>query len=390
MSSNPTKRVLVLMSDTGGGHRAAAEAIQAAAEERYGGALTFDLVDVFRHYTPPPFRYAPEIYPRWVNRAAVTWKLSYHSINSPRRSALAVRMLSLLWQRGIQRLIADHPADMILGVHSLVSRPVLSAFRRLPNPPPALIVVTDLVTTHASWYDPAIERCLVPTQAAFQYGLTCGLAPEQMRVVGLPVHPDFARRLTRKDAAREALGLHPELPAVLLVAGGEGMGQLFETAAAINDKQLPCQLMIVAGRNEALQAQLQAHAWNQPTQIYGFVNFMPRLMAAADMLVTKAGPATISEAFLAGLPIILNGAVPGQEDGNITLVVENGAGVYAPSPSQTAQTVEAWLATAGEIEKRAAHAKKLAQPDAVWQIADEIYQMAYSSEPITALPASPQ
>jgi 1,2-diacylglycerol 3-beta-galactosyltransferase len=95
------------------------------------------------------------------------------------------------------------------------------------------------------------------------------------------------------------------------------------------------------------------------------------------MLVTKAGPATICEACLAGLPIILSGAVPGQEDGNIEYVVRSGAGVYAPGPARVAEAVGAWLAAGPErLAAHSAKARTLGQPNAAFEIAEEIHAQA--------------
>ena len=106
-------------------------------------------------------------------------------------------------------------------------------------------------------------------------------------------------------------------------------------------------------------------------------------MAAADILVTKAGPATISEACVAGLPMIISGAIPGQEEGNVDYVVKNNIGVYAPSPHQVAETVMRWFtADPAELERRANRAKAVARPDAVWEIVDEIYEHAQRA-PVT-------
>jgi len=374
--TNP-KRVLVLMSDTGGGHRAAAEALKAAAEERYPDTFSFTLVDVFRYYTPFPFKYAPEIYPLWVNYAGRMWQVSYEMTNAPLRSRISAFFMYLYWRHGIRRMLAEHPADLIVSVHSVISRPVLKALNEQPSRPPFVTVVTDLVSTHGFWYHRTVDRCLVPTETAYQRGLQYGLKPEQLRVTGLPIHPDFLHGLTTRQDARHALGLDSDLPAVLLVSGGEGMGPLFDIADAINQRHLPCQLLIVAGRNQKLQQQLEDHTWHQPTTVYGFVDFMPQLMAAADMLVTKAGPATITEACTAGLPIIISGAVPGQEEGNITFVVENQIGVFAPSPKLVADTVEKWLQDGQDTrQERAKRAKALARPDAVWEIVDELHQIS--------------
>jgi 1,2-diacylglycerol 3-beta-galactosyltransferase len=96
-------------------------------------------------------------------------------------------------------------------------------------------------------------------------------------------------------------------------------------------------------------------------------------MAAADMIVTKAGPSSITEALSAGLPIILSGALPGQEEGNVDYIVREGAGVWAPKPAQVAAAVRAWLDRPGEaLNTAAGNARRLAQPSAATHIAREI------------------
>lgn len=371
------KRVLLLMSDTGGGHRAAAEAIRDALLQRYEGQVAAELVDVFRAYSPFPFKYMPEMYPWLINRSKASWSMGYRLTNSRRSAKLLSRGMYVSMEKGLKRLLHEHPADVIVCVHSVINTPAIQALLRFEKRPPFITVVTDLVSTHMFWYDRRVDRCLVPSQPAFERGLLSGLKPEQMRVTGLPVHPGFAERLVSKSAARKELGWDPDLPAVLMVGGGEGMGPLYKTARAINDRGLKCQLAIIAGRNEALKTKLESDEWQQLTHVYPFVTNMPTLMAAADILVTKAGPATISEACIAGLPLILSDAIPGQETGNVDLVVENDAGVFAPSPEAVAQAVSDWMGE-GEagLKRRSEMALRLAYPDAVWQIVDEVWAAA--------------
>lgn len=274
-------------------------------------------------------------------------------------------------------MLREHPADMVVSVHSLLTRTTTQALMKFEQRPPFMVVVTDLVSTHMFWYDRHVDRCLVPTQPAFDRGIESGLRPEQMRVTGLPVHPHFATRLIEKSAARQELGWDATLPTILMVGGGEGMGPLYEAARAVNDQRLKCQLVVIAGRNQQLKAKLQADRWNQPTHIYGFVTNMPVLMAASDILVSKAGPATISEACIAGLPVILYDAIPGQETGNVEYVVNNNAGVFAPSPSEVAESVTQWLGEGADgLKRRSDNARRLGRPNAVWEIADEIWEYA--------------
>ncbi len=373
------KRVLILMSDTGGGHRAAGEAIRDGLYLKYGhDAVAVEMVDVFRDYAPAPLKYAPELYPRWINSSKKSWGASYKLSDSQRSARILSATLYHTIENGLKRMFREHPADVIVCVHSLITRPSLKALMSKATRPPFLVVVTDLVSIHHLWYERRVERCLVPTQAAYERGLAVGQKPEQMRVTGLPVHPQFVQGLTDKAEARAALGWDPNLPAILLVGGGAGMGPLYKTAQAINARRFNCQLIIIAGRNEALRQQLENTHWNQPTKIYGFRTDMPVVLAATDIVVTKAGPATITEACIAGVPMILYDAIPGQETGNVDYVVSNDVGIFAPTPQSIGEALQSWLAEGPEgLRRRSERARALSRPDAVFDIAEEVWTYAH-------------
>ncbi len=131
---------------------------------------------------------------------------------------------------------------------------------------------------------------------------------------------------------------------------------------------------MICGRNKRLRERLEEHEWNLPAFVYGYTRDMPEFMAAADFLVTKAGPGTISEAFIAGLPVILYSRLPGQEDGNVAYVVEEGAGIWAPKPAQLVAALKNWLDNPAERQATAQAAARLARPDAARQIARLVAQ----------------
>ncbi|MCD4685508.1 MAG: galactosyldiacylglycerol synthase, partial [Anaerolineae bacterium] len=326
-----------------------------------------------------PFDHMPEIYPPWVRWARATWGWTYRFTNHRRRGAVSMALLYWLWRGGARRLVAEHPADVYVSVHALFSRPIMRALQQTQYDRARFVtVITDLVTKHAFWDERDVERCLVPTQAAYDRGRHFGLRPDQLRLTGMPVHPHFLNGQLDPAAARQKLALHPTLPIVLLAGGGEGMGPVYRIARELNRRRLSMQLVVIAGRNESLRQRLQAVRWRQPTVVYPFVNNMPDLLTAADILVTKAGPTTVCEACVAGVPLVLSGAVPGQEDGNVTLVVDHSAGAYAPGAARVADTVADWLAEgASGLARRADNARQLGRPDAVWQIADEIHEQAH-------------
>lgn len=369
------RRVLFLMSDTGGGHRAAARSIQAAMNDRYPDQYRFSMVDVFRCCTPFPYKYMPEFYPIWVTYSAITWQFGYMLTDGRWRSRLFLDAAFFTWRKKLEAMFEHEKADIVVCVHSLFNRAALRVLSQHAQRPPFITVVTDLVSTPVSWYQPKTDRCLVPTDEAYARGLDIGMPAEKMQVTGLPVHPDFINKLQSKAEARDQLGWYPDKMGVLLVSGGDGMGPVYETVQAINAAGFDIQLAIVAGRNERLKRQLNSIDWRQPTYIYPFVDYMATLMAAADIIITKAGPATITEASVAGLPMILSGRVPGQEDGNVRLVINKGAGVFAPKPERVVHYLRNWINAAPEVrEGYSKAAQQLSRPDAAWVVAEEIHR----------------
>ncbi len=371
--------LLFIFSDTGGGHRSAAEAIIEALHLEYGELFSTEMVDILKEYAPRPLNRLPDLYPKMV-RLPQAWGLGYRLSNGHNRTRLVYDSIWPYVRSSIRSLIAQHPSDLIVSLHPLANAPMLRALGN--QRPPFITVVTDLVTTHALWYHRRTDLCLVPTPEARERALHFGLRPEQVQVVGLPVAERFCQPPGDRQALRSELGWPDDLPVVILVGGGEGMGPVEKNARAITAARIPLALVVVCGRNQALKARLEALEWPMPTFIYGFVHAMPDFMRAADILVTKAGPGTISEAFNAGLPMILYSRLPGQEDGNVTYVVSEGAGLWAPRTEQVVGALRTWVDHPLLRNQAAKACRQLAHPQAARQIARILAQSLGVSEPL--------
>jgi 1,2-diacylglycerol 3-beta-galactosyltransferase len=389
--------VLILMAHTGSGHLRAAEAITEALRRRHGESVSVEIVDALGDYAPFPFSRLADLYPWWINRAALTWRWGYWLTDGRRRATALLRLFwPLVWPRA-RRLLRHYPADVIVSVHPLTNHVMAWALRRLSQATlalapgeskrvPLLTLVTDPVSVHPFWLSPGVDRCLVGSAEARRKALACGLAPDRVRVIGLPVNPRFIDGLMDKAQARRTLGWSLDRPVALVVGGGQGMGQLDQVARAIDATCSRIQLAVVAGRNRRLLERLSGTDWRLPTHVYGFVDHragaedpcpaMSCLMSAADLLITKAGPGTVHEAFLAGLPLILSGAIPGQEEGNVRLVVNGGAGVWAPDPFQVAALVARWTSTEDStLAHMSARSRALARPHAAAAVAEEVWRL---------------
>jgi len=364
--------ILFLFSDTGGGHRSATEAIIEALHLEYGETFSMEMVDFFKSYAPIPFNRMPDWYPEMV-KAPSLWSASFYATDGRARARVITSTIWPVVRHAAIQLIQGHPADLVVTVHPFANTFALKAMKRVR--PPFITVVTDMVTTHALWFDRRANLILVPTESARERAIRYHMEPEQVRVVGLPVADRYCKPLADRRQLRERLGWPPDKPVVLMVGGGEGMGPLEKMAVAVDDSGLDLALVIVAGRNEGLKAALEARAWENPVFIHGFTHEMPDFMRAADFIVTKAGPGTISEALNAHLPIILYSKLPGQEDGNVKFVVEEGAGVWAPSPQLVVRALTRWISRPREKAGVVETCRRLARPEAARLIAHSIAGM---------------
>jgi 1,2-diacylglycerol 3-beta-galactosyltransferase len=367
---NRIPKILILFSDTGGGHRSAAQAVIEALEEKHPGKFALDMVDVFKAYAPYPLNRMPDLYPAMV-KAPNLWRLGYRMFDGRRRGQMVMDSLWPWVRPAAKQLVREHPADLVLCVHPLFVAPALRALGK--HHPPFITVVTDLVTPPFYWFHRRVDICVVPTEEVRRTALKSGLSTEQVKLLGLPVGKKFLHMGNRNDI-RNRLGWPLDRTMVLLIGGGEGMGPLYETARYIARLNPECGLCVIAGKNEKLKKRLENAEWKIPIFIYGFTNDMPDLMQAADILVTKAGPGTITEALVSGLPMILYSRIPGQEDGNVRYVVEEGAGRWAPGAEKTAKAVRRWIVHPSFKESAAASCKRIARPRAAYEIADLIWE----------------
>ncbi len=351
-----TKRVLILISDTGGGHRSAANAIAAALDEidtgPHGEAFTFEyrIEDVAAHCTFPLSKLGPA-YSAALRFFPPVYGALFHATNGRRRFRNVVRFCEPLYRERLRSLFQSYQPDVIVSVHPLLNHAALRARADADMLAiPVVTVVTDLGRVHEGWLVPDVDAVVVPAREVYQRAREKGIPPNRIYHLGHPVHPRFEDVSATKAQLRTKLGLPADKTIALLMAGGEGGGKLLPTTLALAKSKLPLHMVVVTGRNTALHVKLDelAHTLPMPMTVLGYCDNIPELMRAADLLVTKAGPGAIAEASLAEVPVVVYDFIPGQEYGNLKYVENNGIGVVALNGNDVVRRVRSIV---GNVER---------------------------------------
>jgi len=226
-----------------------------------------------------------------------------------------------------------------------------------------------------------------------------GLSARQIKQHGLPVRPAFWEDAKPRVQLCAELGLEHDKKTVLIVGGGDGVGSLSKIVEATAEElgaKCPgtAQIVAVCGTNAKLQSELKAKSaeWsNVNVEVRGFVRQMSDFMECADVMVTKAGPGTIAEATIRGLPTMLSSFLPGQEAGNVPFVTQNGFGSYSKNPKEIARRVTGWLEEPQTLRGMASAAKACSAPHATNEIALDLLAMmdAAARAPASAMASAP-
>ena len=368
------KRLLFLFSDTGAGHRAAAEAVAAALQLRYPNRFAVDCYDPMADQRVIAGRLTA-LYGPITRHVPALWGVAYNLTNLQPTVRMFQHVIGRGLRRKLRRALEPRPA-LVASFHPLLNHVAVDI---MPQAVPRVTVITDWIDFHQAWTDLKADCIICPSQAAYDLCRRRGVPADRLVRAGLPIHPRFSEaihRFTDKTAMRLRLRLRPHAPTVLLTGGGDGTEPLRKYAAALAGSTLDVQVLAVCGRNQALAQKIREDN-HSGVHVFGFVDNMPELLLAADLLGTRAGPGMIAEGLACGCPLLLTGYLPGQEAGNVREVTQRNLGRYVPRPGDLVDAVTEWFAkTESERMDDARRARAAADPDAAFQIADVLNRMS--------------
>jgi processive 1,2-diacylglycerol beta-glucosyltransferase len=266
--------------------------------------------------------------------------------------------------------LKDFKPDVVLCPHFLPLEIVGGLKAKDPKFKPLTVCVVTDFEAHALWMEPGVDLYCVATQETKARLVARGAVEKDVIATGIPVAAKFSSAPDKK-AVRKQYGLRDDLPTVLVLSGGFGMGPVAEILGELDKLARPLQTLVVAGRNEKLKRELASKDRKHPTHVLGFVTNMQEFMAVADLIITKPGGLTTSEALAMGRPLFILNPIPGQEAANSDFLLQHGAAEKANCVEDLPFRLEQLLGSK-KLGAMAKAAKGLGRPGAAAEICREV------------------
>ncbi len=361
-------RILIATVTAGAGHVQAAAALQ----EYWLQARPRDTVerlDLLTFFSPLHKKIYSEGYVKLIAHAPELWGLVFNKMDNPKLLRKLARWRNAIGSnssRKFARFVKQFAPDAVLCTHYLPVELLGGLRKKWPGPPPLTVSIVTDFEAHALWMEASVNLYCVAAEDTRARLVARGAAPAQVLATGIPISAKFSASIDTA-AVRRHYGLRDDLPILLVLSGGFGMGPVAEILAALDQIERPFQTLVVAGRNEPLRRELAAQDRRHPTHILGFVTNMHELMAVSDLLVTKPGGLTTSEALALGKPLFILNPIPGQEAANSDFLLERGAAAKVNRVDDLPFRLDKLLGSK-KLDEMARAAKALGRPAAAADI----------------------
>ncbi len=368
--------LLMHVVTTGSGHYRASRAIEQTLKQ-VDPLATIVNVDAFQYASPFVHWTISRTYLSLIRHQPDIWEYLYDNPDVHRRVQYFQALLYRYHAVKLERLVESVEPDVIACTQAYPCGVLADFKKRHGLTIPLIGILTDYAPS-LYWFHEAVDRYVVPSEQVKQRFVMKGVAADKVDVLGIPIDLSFRQAFDRAQTAA-AFHLDPLQPAILIMGGGGGFGQIKQIVSNLDILPHACQLVVVAGTNRALMARLKARRFRHRVVPLAFTDKVPQLMDLAAMLVSKPGGMTTSEALAKRLPLVMVNPIPGQEAYNARYLLSQGAAVQADSPLTVRQTVRDLLDNPDRLEAMRRRAGELAHPDAALDIAALLCTLADAS-----------
>jgi len=366
------KKILIFTAGFGEGHNTAARNIRDALELVAPDEVNVEVLDLFDACYGKLNAFFRKAYIAAINKTPRIWGKFYDVIDGTQFVESNMTVLSKM-KRALADLLRQLEPDAVVSTYPIYNYVIDQIYAEGETRPFSQVtVVTDSITVNSVWYRCSSDYFILANEDTAAVLRAAGTPEEKIRIFGFPVTYRFAEMKDERFGSADA---GPKRVLYMINSGKKEAPSLVRRLARRDD----IELTVAVGRDSRLRAEIEAAVKSSahPLRIMGWTTKMPELLTSHHLMITKAGGATIQEAIAARTPVIISQVVPGQEEGNARLIVENDCGRLAPDPDAIIEALDgAFRHDHRLLRKWVANISKLSKPDASLQIARFILDLA--------------
>jgi len=369
---NLQKKVLFLYSTKFSGHYHAAEAVSKAIEEIDASIKTLK-VETISFISPKIGKIIHKAYLGMIKKTSSIYDLLW---DNQRVFRSTNRLKEVLFDRlskdRFKELFDEFRPDATICTQAFPCG-IISRLKRDYNREIKIIAVITDYDVHSYWIYENVDYYMVATEDMKIKLNKKGINDRKIKVTGIPVKPIF--KLSKdKDKLRKKLNIDNGLPVILIIGGSYGLGPLYDAVKILSEMKESYQFLVVCGKNERMikKIELLKSQISNPLKCFGYIDNIDELMEVSNLLITKPGGITITEALLKGIPMIIYNIVKGQESQNYRFLIKEGMAAECKDINRLKEVVRDLLNSDKKQQEFIQKSKEYINPDAAYDIADII------------------
>ncbi|WP_027309434.1 glycosyltransferase [Caloramator sp. ALD01] len=365
-------KILCLTVSAGSGHIKAAEAIGKYFKTHYND-VQFEMVDTLKYINPIIDKIIVGGYLKSLKKTPALYGKLYKYADSEDTLSNLSSIINEILSIKIKGLIEEYEPQAIVCTHPFPLEMVSKLKRKNKIECPCIAILTDYAP-HSFWLYSHIDAYVIPNEDFIQDLVEKGIEKETIYPLGIPVSEEFLQRIDKREARKE-LELDDKFT-VLLMGGGLGIGNIKDMFEKLAFSKLDIQIIACAGQNIKLRNQLNeiASRTNKRTIVFDYTDNINLLMSASDLLISKPGGLTITEALIKEIPIVINSAIPGQEEKNADYLLNNGIAARIHSDDSVVSILMQLLNSKVRLQHMKECCREKAKPNATRDICNLILQ----------------
>ena len=366
-------KIKIFHANAGYGHRKVAEIVHNEFLKRQFGPKDVVVEDALDS-TPWSFRnFYPAIYFNSVKHTPVLWGWSYETLDKAPWSQwitpIRVWGNQIMGERLVKRMQEEAP-EVIICTHFFSAELFSRAAREGKIKSRIVTIITDFYP-HSFWVNPGTDLYWVMSDEGAEELYRRGVERSRVVAGGIPVGEEFLPQ-GKKNELLPKWDFQKDRFTLLVTSGSFGLGPTAEILRRLKDFAEKIQVFVVCGNNRALEDELKSQAFSFPVKIFGFVNFMPELMEASDLLIAKPGGSTTSESLAKGLPMVVLNPIPGQEARNADALKQRNAAFFLGRPEDIKTIMQTIFSYPDVLNEKKRAVQELAKPYAARDLADYV------------------